>query len=248
MPRANQVPPRSAKETTNCFNCLNKDRSEWCMLNNGEVQQLNDKKTARVFQPRQFIFHQGDPCDGIYFVESGTVAVRKMDENGNAVMVRLRHRGDSIGYRDFFVGGVFTVSAEALATSNVCFVDKASVRQLLDLNPALGLGFIRGMVDDLQSAEDTILQTAVLPIRKRLAHLLLTLKDRYATVDDEGVMLLDLPLARNDIAAILGSRRETIARAIQALEQDSVAFFSGRHVRIADLDTLLDEIETHDEP
>ena len=60
---------------------------------------------------------------------------------------------------------------------------------------------------------------------------------------DDGVLTLQLPLSRKDVAAVLGARRESIARAIRALEDDGVATFRGRAVRVPDLDTLLDEID-----
>jgi CRP/FNR family transcriptional regulator len=164
------------------------------------------------------------------------------------VLVRLRHPGETMGYRDFFSGAVFTTSAEALAPTKVCFIRDAAVRSLLERNPSLGLRFLEQVSHDLQSAEDTILQTASLATRARLAHLLLTLKDRHGTVGDDGDLQIALPLSRQDIADLLGTRPETIARVINALEKDGVAVFSGRMVIVPDLDALLDEIEPAEGP
>jgi CRP-like cAMP-binding protein len=50
-------------------------------------------------------------------------------------------------------------------------------------------------------------------------------------------------MTRQDIAAMLGARPETIYRTIQQLESDNVVTFSGHDVIIPDLDVLLDEIE-----
>lgn len=80
-------------------------------------------------------------------------------------------------------------------------------------------------------------------MRTRMAHLLLTLKDRFAEAAEDGTLSMKLPLSRQDIADILGARPEMVARIIHALEVDGVAIFSGRKVVIPDLDPLLDEIE-----
>jgi CRP-like cAMP-binding protein len=85
-------------------------------------------------------------------------------------------------------------------------------------------------------------------MRKRLVHLLLSLKDHYGEMTDDGVLRVQLPLARQEIASLLGSRPETIARTINALEEDGTAVFSGRAVLISDLDKLLDELEADTEP
>ncbi len=176
------------------------------------------------------------------------MAVRKTDAQGNTALIRLCHAGDTIGYREFFGNTPSAVSAEALAESRICFVEQDALRALLARNPALGLTFLKRIAQDLDEAEEHILQAGAFPIRTRLAHLLLTLRDRYGTVGDDGVLTISLPLARQDIAAILGSRPETIARSINALEADGVARFSGRNVIVPDLDPLLDEIEPHDAP
>jgi CRP/FNR family transcriptional regulator len=116
---------------------------------------------------------------------------------------------------------------------------------MLSHNPTLGLNFLTHLAEDLDSAEESILQNSSLSVRTRLVHLLLTLKDRFAGVTEDGTIELSLPLARQDLAALLGTRPETIARTIHALESDSVAMFSGRTVRIPDLDMLLNEIEPY---
>lgn len=247
MPLDSPSRQRPRTVSASCFDCQKRDRSTWCVLSRGDVNTLNGLKHTTLYQPGQIIFRQGDPCNGIYMVESGTVAVRKTDEHGNMSLVRMRHQGDAVGYRDLFLDDVFSVTAEALAPSNVCFVDRGAVQRLLQRNPALGLQFIRSIGQDLGTAEDAILQAAAFPVRKRLAHLLLSLKDRYAAVTEDGTMTIELPLSRQDIASIVGARRETIARAIHDLEADGVAAFSGRKVIVQDLDLLLDELEPAEE-
>lgn len=213
------------------------------MLDEEDVGTLNDCKSFSTYLTGQLVYNQGDTCSGIYCVVSGLVAIRKADEHGNTVLVRLSYPGETIGYRDFFADEDYTTSAEILEPAQLCFVEKTSVRTLLDRNPSLGLSFLKKVSNDLDAAEETILQSASHSVRVRFAHLLLTLKDRYATVQDDGSMKMRLPLSRQDIADILGSRPETIARVIHMLEKEEVAFFSGRTVVIPDLDPLLDEIE-----
>lgn len=241
-------PTKASRSSFNCFSCQWRERSEWCVLKSDDIQFLDDKKSTRVFRNGEFIFYQGDACGGVYTVVSGVLAIRKTDSEGHSALVRLRHPGETIGYRDFFSGGIFTTSAQALSDGSLCFIEKGAVDQLLERNPSLGLGFLQQMAMDLQTAEETILQSVALPMRTRMAHLLLTLKDRFAEADDQGALSMKLPLSRQDIADVLGARPETVARIIHALEEDSVAFFSGRQVVIPDLDILLDEIEHGDVP
>ncbi|MCZ7582343.1 MAG: Crp/Fnr family transcriptional regulator [Deltaproteobacteria bacterium] len=231
----------------NCFTCQMRDRTEWCSLKDEDLRHLNELKVCNTYDPGQIIFYQGNPCLGIYCVEAGTIAIRKLDERGNSALVRMATEGQTLGYRAFFAGGSYAANAEALTKTRVCFIDKEGVRALLERNPNVGLAFLKHISDDLEAAEDARLQASHLPVRARLAHLLLTLKDRFATVDDQGNLTIELPMARRDMADIVGTRPETIARTIRAIEDDGVATFNGRHVVVPDLDALLDELEAPDE-
>ncbi len=234
---------RSFSRVTTCFTCQGRARSEWCSLEGPDLQHLNSARVTNVYQPGQVIFYQGNPCLGIYCVETGTVAIRRHDINGNSVIVRMASGGDTLGYRAFFAGEPYRASSDALEPSRICFIDKNAVRQLLDRNPALGHAFLRRMATDLDGAEEAKLHASSLSVRARLSHLLLVLKDRFGNVGDDGALEITLPLSRQDMAAMVGTRPETIARAVRALEIDGVASFDGRRVVVPDLDDLLDEIE-----
>ncbi|MDH4249026.1 MAG: Crp/Fnr family transcriptional regulator [Deltaproteobacteria bacterium] len=243
--RRDPPPTPSQMEQHSCFNCQMRNRTEWCVLPQVALSQLDDSKRVNTFSSGHVIYHQGDPVRGIYCIESGTVAIRKTDVHGNSILLRLAHAGQTIGYRDFFGGEVFAASAETLTPTTLCHVDRDSLRNLLSHNPELGLKFLSHIAKDLDTAEDAILQHTSLSVRTRLAHLLLTLKDRYAGVNARGEIVISLPINRQDIAALLGTRPETIARTIHALESDSVVSFSGRQVLVPDLSTLLNEIESN---
>ena len=65
----------------------------------------------------------------------------------------------------------------------------------------------------------------------------------YGTVSRDGMVKLELPLSRRDLAAMVGARPESISRAIRRLEDDGIAEFSGRMVTIPEVGRLHEEIE-----
>jgi len=226
-----------------CTTCDAREHSEWCSLPHEEVATLDRSKTCNLYKPGQVIFYQGNQCLGLYCIESGTVAIRRTDTAGNSMLVRLATRGHTLGYRTFFAGGEYSASAEALSECRICFVDRSTVERLMEDQPTLAVNFMHRMALELGESEEARLQTYTMPVRARFAQLLLSLKGRYGMVHDDGTLDIELPLARQDMASMLGTRPETIARVIRELEQDDVAHFDGRHARIPDLDALLDEVE-----
>lgn len=226
-----------------CFTCQTRGQTEWCVLTDEELKLVNHGKSCREYLPGETVFHEGDSCAGLHCIESGLIGIRKMNAGGSEVLLRLCHPGDTMGYRSYLAGDDHNNSAEALEPTVLCFIDGATVRDLLKMNPSLGLRFLRHAAQDLNAAEEKILQSSTLPVRARFAHLLLVLKDRYGVTGDNGEMNLELPLSRQDMAAMIGIRPESMSRTIRSFEKNNVAHFSGRRVFVPDLEGLLDQLE-----
>jgi len=228
--------------SADCFTCQNRSRTEWCILADEELQRLNKAKIVKNYDAGETIYHEGDPCTGIYDLENGVVAFRKYDLEGNATLISLAYPGRTLGYRSFLGGGNHVTSAEAVKPSVVCFIEKSVVRDLIDRNPALGQRFLRRVAKDLGRATERYHQELTLTVRHRLLNLLLILNDRYGTADETNKATIELPLSRQELAALIGTRPETLARTIQNLRSNDLAYFNGRHVAIPHLDDLLDEL------
>lgn len=231
------------RKQANCFTCQSRDRSEWCVLDGEDLKILNQHKVCNVYEPGQVVFYEGAPCLGIYCIEGGSIALKKTDGNGGAVVVGIRGEGATLGYTAYFAGREHTSSAEALERTQICFVEKTAVRTLLERNPSLGFRFLNRVSEQLADSEDERVRALTLPLRARLAHLLLVFKDRSSTVDDEGTLTIELPLSRRDIAAMVGARPESLSRVLRDLENDGVATFDRRQAVVPDLDLLIDEVE-----
>lgn len=226
-----------------CLDCPMMPLSEWHVLDDADRETLAEAKSTRSFAKGEVIFFQGDPCDGIYCVKSGTAGVRKTDEKGNAVLLYLVHPGETMGMRSFFAGTEFQASAEALEPVSVCFIPGGVLKKLSARNPQLDLAFLKHISRELGDAHKTILANTSLPVRARMAHFILSLKDRYGEENKDGTLSVRLPLTRHDIADLLATRPETVARAIASLTKDGLARFSGRQVVILKPDSLQEESE-----
>ncbi len=231
------------RDGLHCDTCAARCGSVWGAVEGAALDHLDRNKIVQRVEPGHVLYHQGTTCHGLYVVQSGTVAVRKFDESGRSVLLRLVLPGDAIGYRCFFNGGRYQAQAETLEASRVCYLEGDLVQQMLSSNPGVMRGMLQRMAADLGAAEERFLMATRRSMRARLAHALLELRDRHGVVDDEGVLTLTLPISRQDLADLLGTRPETIARTTSALQKDGVAMFHGRRVVIQDLDLLLDELD-----
>lgn len=231
--------PGSRRELHRCFNCLNRAQSAWCAISGDDIAFLDRHKLNRLYSAGQNIFFQGDPCQGLFCIESGTAAIKKTDDQGNEILLRLSTGGDTLGYRTYFAGGHYGASAIALEDCRVCIIPKVSVDALLSRNPALALRFAQRLASDLESAEEHKLQ-ASLSVRVRISHLLLALKERFGVRAADGSWFFTVPLSRQDMAAMVGTRPETVIRTLSELEADGLVSINRRQITIPALDPLID--------
>lgn len=246
--RVSPNPPRADSKlkvlkSPSCFDCQGRHRTEWSSLTGDDLEVLDRAKTCNVYEPGQVVFYEGNACLGIHCVESGSVKLRRGGPRGEDVVVGLAGPGETLGYLAYFGGRGYTTTAEALTACRICFVDRAAVKTLIQRNPTVGLSFLRRLSDDVDRSEEERVKALSLPLRARAAHLLLVLKDRCASADEQGRLTIELPLTRRDMAAMLGTRPESLSRLIRDFASDGVAHFGSREIIVPDLDALLDELE-----
>ncbi|MGO4870074.1 MAG: Crp/Fnr family transcriptional regulator [Roseiarcus sp.] len=226
-----------------CGACHVGGRSDWRDLDEEANNLLVRGRRRFAYDSGEVVFAQGEPGDGMHCVSGGTVGIRRLDANGNSVLLGLAYPGDTIGYRSFLTGGVHKTSAEALGPSFVCHFSSATITALLARVPALGQRFLKRTIGELEHAHDAMLRQATLSNRRQLVHLLLVLVRRHGRRRPDGAQTIDLPVSRRDLASMIGARHETISRIIGRLETDGMAHFSGRQVTIPCVEALAGEIE-----
>jgi CRP-like cAMP-binding protein len=229
-------------EARSCVVCPVGRRSDWRDLDEAASALLEGGRRRREYGSGEVVFAQGEGNDGVHCVSGGTVGIRRLDANGNSVLLGLAYPGDTIGYRSFLTGSEHKTSAEALGPSVVCHIDRATVTALLAGNPAFGLRFLKRSIFELEHAHDTMFRQATLSNRHQLVHLLLVLVRRHGRRHSNGSQSIDLPVSRRDLASMIGTRHETVSRIIGRLETDGMAHFSGRQVIIPSVEALAAEI------
>jgi len=227
-----------------CVICHVGRRSDWHDLDEATHAVLARGRSRREYGSGEVVFAQGAQNDGVHCVSGGTVGIRRLDSNGNSVLLGLAYPGDTIGYRSFLTGGDHKTSAEALGPSVICHIDGTTVGEVLARTPALGLRFLKRSIGELEHAHDMMFRQATLSNRHKLVHLLLVLVQRHGRRNSNGSQSIELPVSRRDLASMVGTRHETISRIIGRLESDGMAHFSGRRVTIPSVDALAAEIDS----
>ena len=236
--------PKAETITLPCLSARFRTKTEWEALTSDQIDLFNRVVVCRTYKAGQTIFLQDDPCKGLYVVEDGLVAVRKVDDEGQSAIVRLAHQGDTLGYRPLLAGESHRASAEVVQDARTCFIDAATMRGFLLTNPKLGMRFLEHTAQALGGAEERLFQVAALSVRTRIIHLLILLRNHYGTTSSDGTLFVELPMSRRDLADMIGARPESVSRSLRDIQNEGILNLSGRTVRIDQVDRLVNELHT----
>lgn len=208
------------------------------------VRALRAAATEVCLAEGELLFRADLPAPGLAVIISGAIGLYGRSPSHRSCLIDVMLRNDVLGIASVPNRTPLGHTVSALASSVVRLFPIALARRLAAESPQFGQSLMGLLATQLGRSRRQLVSDRSSSTRARLAAVLLRLKDECASVDDEGVMTLTLPMARRDLASLLGARVETVSRVLRALCDDGVAQISGRIITISDLDTLLDELET----
>ncbi|GAB4281977.1 MAG: hypothetical protein Kow0092_37090 [Deferrisomatales bacterium] len=92
-------------------------------------------------------WREGDPCDSVAFVVSGSLEIKKETEfEGKQVVLGIYGPGAVAGELCFADRGPREVTAVALEDTCLIVIDRDRLEEMIEAHPALGVKFLRGLL------------------------------------------------------------------------------------------------------
>lgn len=208
-------------------------------LDSQEIAALNERCRIHDFEAGEAVLHAGDPADHLYVVAAGTAKVVRPTLDGTEVLLDIARRGDFFGALPALGADTYADSVWALTDLCVLSLDIDTFDELLDEHPSVARSGLRVIAERLSTARTHIHAVAAATSQQRVAGALVMLA-RRAGVPDQGQILLDLPLSRDDLASLTGTASETVSRVLSQLRRDGMIETGRRWISITDLDGLED--------
>ena len=221
--------------------CPARNTTEWGVLGECGLAGVTKGKHMMTCEPGETLYSQGDPGNGIYCIQSGLIGLRRIDINGNSVLIRLSAAGTTVGYRTILTREAHVNSAEVLTPSVLCYIPRPKVEKLLKANPLLGERFLQHFFDDAVETENDYVRSLTMGMKSRFLHIILVFYERFGYQDENGNAIVELPVKRGELAELVGVRPESISRLIDKLQTDEVMRFKDRRVQISDVDEVLQQ-------
>lgn len=222
--------------TLYCEQCPNRQQPLMSCCQLDELAFISENKRSHSYQKGERIFHEGSPALGLHCVLSGKIKIVKTGGDDKEQIIRLSKGGDMLGFRSVLAETHYSTSAVALEECIVCFIPRADFFRVWQSNLQFSVALMQIMAKELGQAEAQMLNLAYKPVRERLAEALLMLYQTFRT--DEEVTPFAIGISREDLAALVGTAKETATRLLSTFREEGIVATHGSQITILRVDRL----------
>lgn len=211
-------------------------------LNDAQLEFLVTRTVERKAGADELLFSEGDPCEGLYVVQTGNVRIFKSAASGREQVLAIEGPGSSIAELPVFDGGNYPASAQAVNDSTVLFVSKQAFQSLCLQHPEVALKVLKVVGARLRRLVAIIEELSFTTVRHRLVALLLRMAKTEGKKSGSGIEFT-LNANNQELAAQLGTVRELVSRNLSRLQSEGLIAIDGRNISIPKLEKLAAELQ-----
>ena len=209
-----------------------------------ELKFVSDRAITKRYSEGELLFNEGDPCSGLYIIESGEVRIFKTSTGGREQVLTIERPGNSIAELPVFDGGAYPASAAAASDASILFISRNDFRALCLEHPEVALKVLRMVGLRLRRLVNIIEELSFTTVRHRLAALLL----RHAREAGQraGSAKFTLKANNQELASQIGTVRELVSRNLSRFQAEGLIQMDGKNITIPSLDKLEAEIRAEE--
>ena len=193
---------------------------------------------VRRFRRNETIFHQGDPGDSLFIIESGAVKiVLPSPEGEEGAIIATLGRGDFFGELALLDDSPRSATAVAVASTTALALRRDAFETLIDTEPGLRRELFAGLAAELRRLTGHVEELHFLDLPGRLASRLVRLA-REQRPGATGEVRLDWPYTQSDLAAMIGGTRQTVNRLLSDLVAQGLIRLDRDTLVIPDIERL----------
>jgi CRP-like cAMP-binding protein len=196
---------------------------------------LDENGVTRTFTSGEFVFRQGEPTSGLWVIVEGRTAIERTGSDGLVYTTGIWQPGDIVGIAGIWDGSGYPATARTLDNPTRLFwMERERFLRLHRTLPDFGESVSRMLAARLRYIQELVSDTRGRPVAIQVAVILSTLSAR------EG---LDVALTHEDLAHMVGTKRETVSRVLADFQRRGWVESGYRHIRIVNRDRLAAYVE-----
>jgi CRP/FNR family transcriptional regulator len=217
---------------TECPYCAFKSRAVET-LTDDQLNMMTENCAEVICKPGEHIIKEGTLSSHIAYLKCGLAKVHMTGPGGQDQILKIASQGSYIGIQTILTDKIHRYSASALKESIVCYIDINLFKELLKKNPQFAFEMIIYLCTDELSYFERFVNMSQKNVNGRLADALLYFSQNISKSAE-----FTLPLSRNDLAGLIGARRESVARSIKEFSDSGLIDTNGKFFQINEMDVL----------
>ena len=199
-----------------------------------DLDALTATVRARRFRRGEVIFHQGDPGDALHIVLSGRIKISSPSETGVEAILATLRPSEFFGALALLDGAPRSATATAVSASETLVLPREQFRQLVDDVRSIREHVLAELAGEIRRLTSHVEELHFLDIAGRLAARLARLADEQGNAS-EGEIRLDGPITQGELAAMVGSTRQSVNKLLGWFVDDGLIRIDRDTIVIVDL-------------
>lgn len=171
------------------------------------------------FQPGELIFNEGDTPKCYYQIREGRIKLNHYNSEGRELILSILTKGLSVCELLLFINKKYPVNAVVLEPTTLIMLPKSNFLEMLDEHPQVAKDVNKFLAERLYynfiMMENNSSRQAEIRIKGFLDYL-------KSVTAESNAFSFEIPLTRQQLAAMTGLRVETVIRTVKSFEKQNL--------------------------
>lgn len=214
-------------------------------LSPAQLDAVNALVSTRSWEAGEHLHVQGEPERALHLIATGSVLLETTMPDGRTAGTELLGSGGLVGSLAGAVGAdrggeeaVQPDSARALTTVCAVVIDDEVLARVVRSAPGVAMAMLEDFGSRLAGARTRAVTRSTGGVPQRAARVLLELAEQAGEEQEDGSVLVQVPLSREDLAGLAATTTESVSRVMSQWKRDGLVSSGRRWIAIRDTATL----------
>ncbi len=229
--------PYGFEANEHCQTCKSKGNGYFCQLSTPALKDFDEIRSSTTYPEGAVLFLEKQEPRGIFVLCAGEVKLSISSSGGKTLILRIARPGEVLGLMATLSGVPYEVTAETIRPCQVAYIRREDFLRFIAKHPEAYQNVMRQMTSLYQGACNqlrTVGLSSSAP--EKLARLLLDWSANGKETE-QGTQV-KLPLTHEEIAALIGTTRETVTRTLSEFKSNHLVALHGSNLMISNRPAL----------
>lgn len=206
-------------------------------LDDDAATALLDRMTPSRMERSDVLFREGDQGATLFIIAEGKIKLGRTSADGRENLVAVLGPGEMFGELSLFDPGPRTMTATAVAETQVVALGNDSLTEILTGRPEVAKALLAALAQRLRRTNEHLADLVFTDVPGRVAKALLDLSKRFGRPVEGGILVAH-DLTQEELAQLVGASRETVNKALADFATRGWLKLEARAVLLLDVDRL----------